>query len=60
MIHTSQGTDELGQDIALPLKDDTTGAVTACTHTFADLDPRCSQDVDGDSDLVLAGDASRP
>ena len=59
MIHTSQGADKLGEDIAFAFKNDATRAVTCRTHTFTDLDPCGSQDVDRDSDLVLAGDASR-
>ena len=58
MVHTSQRADKLGDGIAF--KHDATRAVTCRTYTFTDLDPCCSPDVDRDSDLVLAGDASRP
>ena len=39
MIHTRQGADKLGEDIALAFKHDATRAVTCRTHTFTDLDP---------------------
>ena len=42
MIHTSQGADKLGEDIAFAFKNDATRAVTCRTHTFTDLDPCCS------------------